>query len=113
MPSCCSSWSACWASPGRSMAWWPHSRSRGSAPVVQSWIGTGQNLPISAAQLQQVLGNDMLGELAAKAGLQGPGRGLSPVELLPQVVDKLSPTGSLPLPKDLGGLLGLGGKLVR
>ena len=85
---------------------------QGLGPIVQSWIGTGQNLPISASQVQQVLGNDVLGELAAKAGLKVPDTASALSSLLPQVVDKLSPAGSLPLPKDLGGLLGSLGKLV-
>lgn len=84
----------------------------GLGSIVQSWVGTGQNLPISPAQVQQVLGNGMLGELAAKAGMQVPDAATALSHLLPQVVDKLSPQGNLPLPKDLGGLLSSVGKLL-
>lgn len=42
----------------------------GLGSIVQSWVGTGQNLPISPAQIQQALGSGMLGELTAKAGVQ-------------------------------------------
>jgi len=84
----------------------------GLGSIVQSWVGTGQNLPISAAQVQQVLGSGMLGELAAKAGVQAPDAASALSHLLPQVVDKLSPQGNLPLPKDLGGLLSSVGKLL-
>jgi uncharacterized protein YidB (DUF937 family) len=80
--------------------------------VLQSWIGTGQNLPISAAQLQQVLGNDTLAQLAAKAGMQVPTATSALSSLLPQVVDKLSPGGKMPSTNDLGGLLAAAGKLL-
>ena len=84
----------------------------GLGSIVQSWVGTGQNLPISAAQIQQVLGSSMLGELAAKSGMHAPDAASALSHLLPQVVDKLSPAGSLPLPHDLGGLLSSVGKLL-
>lgn len=84
----------------------------GLGATVQSWVGTGQNLPISPSQVQQVLGSGMLGDLAAKAGMQAPDAATALSHLLPQVVDKLSPQGSLPPPKDLGGLLSSVGKLL-
>ncbi len=42
---------------------------KGLGGLVTSWVGTGQNLPISADQLQQVLGSEQVKELAAKAGI--------------------------------------------
>lgn len=89
----------------------------GLGDVVGSWISTGQNLPISAEQLQSVLGgNSALAGLAQQAGVsQGDLMGqLS--QLLPQVVDQLTPDGQLPTggvqQPDLAGLLGglLGGR---
>jgi uncharacterized protein YidB (DUF937 family) len=64
--------------------------------VVQSWIGTGQNLPISPEQLQQVLGGDTVAGLARQLGLspQDASQGLA--GLLPQLVDQLTPQGQLP-----------------
>ena len=38
----------------------------GFGDQVKSWIGTGQNLPITAEQLQQVLGSDTAKQLAAR-----------------------------------------------
>ena len=84
----------------------------GLGPIVQSWVGSGQNLPISAAQIEQVLGNAKLGELAAKAGVNAPDAATALSKMLPQVVDKLSPSGSLPDAKDLSSLLGSVGKLL-
>ncbi len=80
----------------------------GLGDVVQSWVSTGQNLPVSAEQLSGVLGQDTIGQLAQQLGMpQGDVAGqLS--QLLPQVVDRLTPNGQLPTGGlgDLGGLLG-------
>ncbi len=68
----------------------------GFGDQVKSWIGTGQNLPISAQQLQQVLGSDVVKQLAARFGI--PVDQLSTVlaQVLPTVVDQASPKGTLP-----------------
>jgi uncharacterized protein YidB (DUF937 family) len=68
----------------------------GLGEQVKSWIGTGQNLPISADQLRQVLGNDTVRQLAAKYNI--PVDQLSEVlaHQLPVAVDHASPTGKLP-----------------
>ena len=42
---------------------------KGLGGMVSSWISTGPNPPISADQVQQVLGNDQVKDLAAKAGI--------------------------------------------
>ena len=88
----------------------------GLGDVVGSWVSTGQNLPISAEQLQSVLGgHPALSGLAQQAGLsQGDLMG-SLSQLLPQVVDQLTPDGQLPqagAQPDLMGMLGglLGGR---
>src|SRR6185369_14669305 len=41
----------------------------GLGDVISSWIGTGSNLPISASQLQNILGNDTISRLASQSGL--------------------------------------------
>ncbi|RPH44031.1 MAG: DUF937 domain-containing protein [Burkholderiales bacterium] len=85
----------------------------GMGDVVQSWIGTGQNLPISADQLQQVLGGDTIAGLAKQLGMsqQDAGNGLA--DLLPKLVDSLTPQGQLPQGGlgDLGSIMAaLGGR---
>lgn len=85
---------------------------KGMGGLVDSWVSTGQNLPISAEQIQHALGSDRLGELAGKAGLSGADLSSKLAELLPNVVDKLTPNGQLPDANALGQLLGtLRGKL--
>ena len=68
----------------------------GLGEQVKSWIGNGQNLPISADQLRQVLGNDTVRQLAAKYNI--PVDQLSEVlaHQLPVAVDHASPDGKLP-----------------
>ncbi len=68
----------------------------GLGEQVKSWIGTGQNLPITADQLQQVLGSDVVKQLAARFNI--PVDQLSKVlaQQLPGVVDHASPGGRLP-----------------
>ena len=69
---------------------------KGLGGVVASWIGTGQNLPVSADQLQRVLHCDALQNIAAKMGMD-QGQVTSVLsQMLPNVVDKLTPTGQAP-----------------
>ncbi len=69
---------------------------QGLGAVVQSWIGTGANLPISAAQVTQLLGQPQVQALASQFGLSPDlvQQGLS--ALLPHAVDQLTPNGQLP-----------------
>jgi uncharacterized protein YidB (DUF937 family) len=50
---------------------------KGLGELVVSWVGTGQNLPISAEQIQHLAGSDQVKELAAKAGFHPMRRVLS------------------------------------
>jgi uncharacterized protein YidB (DUF937 family) len=98
----------------------------GLGEQVQSWIGKGGNLPISAEQLESVLGSGPLGDLAQKFGIDPHQAAGQLSALLPQVIDQLTPDGKLPegglgsgLGNGLGGALGgmagdlLGGFLKR
>ena len=78
---------------------------KGLGGVVSSWVGTGENMPISAEQLTSVLGSSHLQEMAQKVGLPVDGLAEKLSGLLPQVVDQLTPTGSVP---EEGGLLAQG-----
>jgi uncharacterized protein YidB (DUF937 family) len=68
----------------------------GLGDIVQSWIGTGQNLPVAPEQLQAMLGPDTLGRLAQQLGLSTGDAAGQLSQLLPQVVDQLTPQGRLP-----------------
>ena len=68
---------------------------KGLGGLVSSWVGTGQNLPISADQLQHVLGSEQVKELAAKAGISPETASSHLAQLLPMLVDKLTPNGQV------------------
>lgn len=68
----------------------------GLSEIVNSWVGTGKNLPISPQQIQQGLGGDVLKQLAAQAGLSSDAAGNQLASLLPGLIDKLTPEGKLP-----------------
>ncbi len=80
----------------------------GLGDVLGSWIGTGQNLPVSADQLSNVLGSDMLGSIASQLGVTHGEAASQLSEVLPQVVDKLTPDGQVPEGGfgDIGAILG-------
>ena len=82
----------------------------GLGDIAKSWVGTGQNLPVSPDQLGQVLGGDTVGNLARQLGMQNGDLLGQLSQLLPQVVDKLTPDGKVPQ-GDLGGMGDLGGLL--
>jgi len=81
-------------------------KNKGLGEVVSSWVSTGENQPISGDQIASAFGNDTIEEIARKLGISGTDASNALSELLPQVIDKLTPEGAVPE----GGLLeqGLG-----
>jgi len=67
----------------------------GLGDVVKSWISTGANLPVSPGQIQQALG-PMVGQLAQQHGMSTDAVSQQLSHLLPGLVDKLTPNGSVP-----------------
>ncbi len=68
----------------------------GLGDIVNSWVSTGKNLPISPEQIQQGLGGDLLKQLASQAGLSPEAAGGQLAGLLPGLIDKLTPDGKMP-----------------
>jgi len=68
----------------------------GFGDQVKSWIGNGQNLPITAEQLQQALGSDTAKQLAARFNIPLDQLTRMLAQQLPQAVDHASPSGTLP-----------------
>lgn len=73
----------------------------GLGSIVNSWVSTGQNLPISAEQIQAVLGGGQLQNIAAQLGMSTEQASGGLADLLPQLVDKLTPNGQVPEGGDL------------
>jgi len=74
----------------------------GLGHVFQSWIGTGQNLPVSPDQLHGTLGSDWISRITQATGLPQDQVEQHLSTLLPQIVDHLTPGGQLPQ-GDIGG----------
>ena len=70
----------------------------GLGPQVKSWLGNGQNLPITADQLKAVLGNSQVQDFARHLGLPVDEMLTLLAQYLPQIVDKASPNGMLQPP---------------
>jgi uncharacterized protein YidB (DUF937 family) len=70
--------------------------SKGLGDVVSSWIGTGQNQPITGEQIANVLGSERIQQFAQNLGFssQDVSRGLA--AMLPQIVDHMTPHGQVP-----------------
>ncbi|WJF88972.1 YidB family protein [Paraburkholderia bonniea] len=88
---------------------------KGAGDIIKSWIGNGANLPIAASVLQNVLGQDTVSGLAAKAGMQPEQVTGLLSQVLPHVVNAATPNGEVPSEGKLnpsailGALGGLGG----
>ena len=63
---------------------------------MSSWVSTGQNLPISGNQIQDILGSDLIQQFAKKLGASNQDVSGGLANLLPDLIDKLTPTGQLP-----------------
>ena len=69
---------------------------KGLGDVMSSWVSTGENQPISGEQLTSVFGNNMIQEIAQKLGISSADASSGLAALLPQVIDKLTPNGTVP-----------------
>jgi uncharacterized protein YidB (DUF937 family) len=72
---------------------------KGLAGVVNSWVGTGANLPISADQIEQALGEKRVQQIAAKFGVDPQTLNGQLAQVLPTAVDKLTPNGKIENPE--------------
>lgn len=72
-------------------------REQGLGDIVNSWISRERNQPVTAAQIESVLGNDTVQALAAKVGVSTSTISTGLATVLPQVIDKLTPQGTVPV----------------
>jgi uncharacterized protein YidB (DUF937 family) len=73
----------------------------GQGDVAKSWVGTGPNKAISPNDLAKTLGSDQIDTLMTQTGMSRDEliAGLS--QVLPEVVDKLTPQGRVPTEQEL------------
>jgi uncharacterized protein YidB (DUF937 family) len=68
----------------------------GMGDVIGSWVGKGENAPITGGQLQDVLGSDVISGIAQKLGINAATLLPMLATLLPTLIDQLTPKGQLP-----------------
>jgi uncharacterized protein YidB (DUF937 family) len=76
----------------------------GQGNVINSWIGSGQNQPVQPGQLSTVLGPNIIKALAQSSGLSEEELTKQLSQILPGVVDKLTPNGRMPTLAELGDM---------
>jgi uncharacterized protein YidB (DUF937 family) len=67
----------------------------GQGDAFSSWVGMGENQPISSNQIQEALGSDQIRAFAARMGVDPNLASNFLAEYLPKVIDKLTPTGKV------------------
>jgi uncharacterized protein YidB (DUF937 family) len=63
---------------------------------MRSWIAKGENLPISASQIEKVLGNEHVAGVAKKLGVAPDKAAGQIADLLPKLIDRITPDGTPP-----------------
>jgi uncharacterized protein YidB (DUF937 family) len=84
-------------------------KDKGLGDVMSSWISTGENQPVSGDQITNALGSNTIQEIAQKLGISGTDASSALSGLLPQIIDKLTPDGTIPE----GGLLEQGLSILK
>ena len=69
--------------------------------VTNSWVGSGQNQPVSPGQVGSALGPSIIKTLSQQTGLSEDDLTKQLSQVLPGLVDKLTPNGRLPTMAEL------------
>ena len=86
-------------------------RQAGLGDLVQSWISTGANQPLTENELQSALGGNTISSLASKSGISGSVASGALAYMIPKVIDFLTPNGTVPtgIPASVNSFLSGGG----
>jgi uncharacterized protein YidB (DUF937 family) len=68
----------------------------GLGDVVGSWVGKGDNAPVAPDQLKAAFGDDEVRRIAQEAGVSEDEAASGLAEMLPKVIDQLTPDGEMP-----------------
>ena len=77
----------------------------GLGAQANSWVGTGPNEAVHPEQLEAALGTDTVAQVAAEAGITHDQAKTGLASLLPQLINRATPDGSIPAVDQIGGLL--------
>ena len=67
----------------------------GLSDIAASWIGNGENQPVSPTQITDVFGSDAIATIAAKFNINTDSLSSQLAEHLPNVIDKMTPNGEI------------------
>jgi len=67
----------------------------GQGNAFQSWVGMGENQPVSTGQVQNALGSEQINAIATRMGVDPAVASTFLAEYLPKIVDKLTPAGKI------------------
>jgi len=71
-------------------------QANGFGKIVESWVSTGENLPVSQTQITQALGSGVMQRVCQATGMSPETLSAKLTEILPMAVDKLTPGGKMP-----------------
>jgi len=71
-------------------------RQGGLAQHADSWVSTGQNMNISADQLQEVFGSSTISDLASQLRMPRDQANSAMAQMLPDIINRLTPQGQVP-----------------
>ena len=67
----------------------------GQGNAFQSWVGVGENQPVSSNQIQNVIGPEQVNAIATRMGVDPAVASTFLAEYLPKIIDKLTPAGKV------------------
>jgi uncharacterized protein YidB (DUF937 family) len=70
-------------------------RENGMGAQADSWVGTGQNMNVAPNQLEQIFGSGALSEIANKLGMSQDQAGSAMSQVLPELINQLTPQGQV------------------
>jgi uncharacterized protein YidB (DUF937 family) len=71
-------------------------QAQGLGSKADSWVGKGENEPVSGDDLRTVLSDEQIGEIADKLGVSHEQAAAAVAQVLPHVVDHVTPDGTVP-----------------
>lgn len=76
----------------------------GHGDIGRSWVGRGQNSPITPQKLEAALGEDAIKDLMEQTGMDRDDLLATLSEHLPRAIDHLTPEGRIPTEKEASGM---------
>jgi uncharacterized protein YidB (DUF937 family) len=77
----------------------------GLSAQADSWVGTGANAPVSGQEVRGIVGEDTVSQFAQQAGISDDEAVDVLAQVVPHVVNGLTPDGQLPADDDLDALV--------